>query len=677
MQNNKDSWRRILIFYQILFIILEPIFVRKISKYMSELITSLGLRSLGLKHIYVTGRQDLAKDFFIPSLTQSVKYDRAVGYFSSGWIRINAQGLAELAVNGGQARWVTSPILSEEDILVLEKIVQPERDQIIIRSLLSSVENLTMALEKDTLNTMAWMVADNLLQFRFAIPVGHLDGDFHDKFGIFQDNTGQRVTFSGSYNDTVKGFHNYESIRVFFSWESATSETVDDDEQRFTRIWLGREPNLRIFNLPQAVRNQILELRSNKRPYDTSTASKHFTSISLKEIFPREYQLQAVEKWEGNGRCGILDMATGTGKTTAALSAITKSSDAGYIVIATPTKALVSQWLDELQKLDGLRTPFIEVSSENRKWREQALPRLRLLGLDERDKRPFVFVGTYQSLAGEDFRNLITNVNPINTPGLLIADEVHHMGATYSQNLMNTPFSWRLGLTATLDRAHDEIGTQAILDYFRGIVFQLGLADAVGTILCRYQYNILFAELTEDEFTEYQQLTAQIARLEDKAKTGDSYAVKSRQYALIARSRITKLAQNKLELLQELILKMPPHRCLIYCADLEQVTEVQEILGRLRVPNLPYTSEQNSEQRSIALHQLERNDIAAVVAIDCLDEGVDVPQVHQAILVASSTSERQFIQRRGRILRKATGKKFAFLTDILGCNPVCCVKDFE
>jgi len=175
-----------------------------------------GLRSIGLKTIYTTGREDLSRSFFIPLLTHSKTYDRGVGYFTSGWIRKNAAGLAHFAMNGGRARWVTSPILSPNDLIALSNVNSLSDSPEVLENLFATVDELRDALEADTLNTMAWMVADGLMEFRFAIPTAELDGDFHDKFGIFGDDAGQRVSFLGSYNDTMKG-HRTTSQSMFSS----------------------------------------------------------------------------------------------------------------------------------------------------------------------------------------------------------------------------------------------------------------------------------------------------------------------------------------------------------------------------------------------------------------------------------------------------------------------------
>ncbi len=633
-----------------------------------------GFRKLGLRYHYDTARYDLAHEFFVPLLSRAVSYDRGVGYFSSGWLRVNAQGLAELAMRGGRARWVTSPLLSREDIETFSRIVELEQAPRCLDSLLQTVDELKTALEDDTRNAMAWMVADGLLEFRFALPVGELVGDFHDKFGVFRDEFGQRVSFLGSYNDTVQGLCNYESIRVFFSWTANTVEAVEEDEQRFARIWLGRERNLRVFQLPEAVREGILELRTDDRPYPKPQQRPGVKStINLPGIFPRSYQEKAIEAWEKNGRRGILDMATGTGKTIVALTAITRCADAGFIVIGAPTSALVAQWLGEIGRLEGIHPP-VEISSNNPRWPEEFLPRLKLAMAENRE-RPFVFVGTYRSLSGDRFHHILTRVPPVDKLSLIVADEVHNLGAPTCQRLLCSHFGYRLGLTATLERAYDEPGTRVVEDYFEGVVYRLGIEDAVGPILCHYRYDVHFVELGEDEFTEYQRLSIQIARLMGKSIRSDARRQMASERSdklttlLNRRARIVKLTQAKLDLLTGLVTQAAVNKCLVYCADIEQLCAVQRILAGAGVSHLPYTSEESSFARQTALDQLRRNDIQAVVAVKCLDEGIDVPQVHQAILLASSSSEREFVQRRGRILRKAKGKRYAHLIDVFTVPP--------
>ena len=631
-----------------------------------------GFRTLGFRAIYVSGQHDLSRDFFIPMLSHAIAYDRGVGYFSSGWLKVNAQGLARLAERGGKARWVTSPILSSKDMDAFNRISEQEQGEILADDLLRTVSDLENALERDTRNTMAWMVADGLLEFKFAIPTGKLDGDFHDKFGIFRDPFGQRVSFLGSYNDTVKGLRNYESIRVFFSWMPGLDDSVVEDEARFARIWSGKEPSLIVHSLPEAVREGILRLRDDDRPYPKPLdIAEDPISVSLPGVVPREYQNEAIEKWVQNNYRGILDMATGTGKTMTAILAITACPSPGFIVIGAPTSALVKQWLNELQKIIGIRTP-IEISGDNPGWSESLIPRLRVASSGNASDAPFVFVGTYASFSGDRFLTIMENLPIADATGWLIADEVHNTGSSKHRKLLLPHFSYRLGLTATLERPHDEEGTEYVETYFDKVIYKLGIEQVVGSVLCEYRYDVFFAELTEEEYEEYQQLSKKIAVLMggSQTKAERSGQLNSLDFLLNKRANIVKQANEKFIALEEIFDTNETKKSLIYCADLEQLAVVRDILSCRNILNLQFTGREDSYQRQVALGQLGRGDIQAIVAIKCLDEGIDVPQVNQAILLASSTSEREFVQRRGRILRRAPGKQFAHLFDIFTVPPM-------
>jgi hypothetical protein len=215
-----------------------------------------------------TSTSDLIADFFIPALTQSIRYDRGVGYFSSGWLRIAAKGMVQFAANGGHARWVTSPILDAADWEALQTGDAARMDHELRAILDRQVSDLASTLERDTLAALAWMVADNILDFKIALPRNKLErGDFHDKFGVFTDLGGNQVSFNGSYNDSIQGTRNYESIKVFISWEAPYASLVHADSERFECLWNNFDPNVRVFDLPEAARAHILRLRTTERPY--------------------------------------------------------------------------------------------------------------------------------------------------------------------------------------------------------------------------------------------------------------------------------------------------------------------------------------------------------------------------------------------------------------------------
>ena len=299
----------------------------------------MSLPTLDVPAFLDTSSADLVDDFFVPALVRSVTYDRGVGFFTSGWIRQAGAGLTAFAENGGKARWVTSPILDENDWDALRTGDEARIDQALRRALEYSVADLARCLEEDTLSALAWMVADGLLDFRLALPRQKLSGgEFHDKFGIFTDEDGNQVSFNGSYNDSLQGSLNYESIKIFKSWDDAFRPLVEQDVIRFERLWRDEDPNVKCYLLPEAARDQIVRLRPANRPYrrpevaDDPTLEDDKKAYIVPGTIPawlklRDYQDLAINAWvtEGippsdpDGRRGILAMATGSGKTLTAL----------------------------------------------------------------------------------------------------------------------------------------------------------------------------------------------------------------------------------------------------------------------------------------------------------------------------------------------------------------------
>ncbi len=195
-----------------------------------------------------------------------MRYDRGVGFFSSGWLRVVARGLLPFAANGGRARIITSPILNEADWEALEKGTKARVDPVLRSVLACNLAELEVTLAENTLSALAWMVADEVLTFKLALPQNKLaGGDFHDKFGVFTDAEGNQVSFNGSPNESIRGTTNYESIKIFKSWEPAFAPLVAADAIRFERLWGNEDPNVRVYELPEAARAQILSLRKRKR----------------------------------------------------------------------------------------------------------------------------------------------------------------------------------------------------------------------------------------------------------------------------------------------------------------------------------------------------------------------------------------------------------------------------
>ena len=321
---------------------------------------------LNLPKTLDTSTADIIKDFFVPVLTHATHYDRGVGFFSAGWLRMTAKGMAAFAQNNGRARWVTSPILSEEDWQSLQLGEMARHSYLLLKALERNLNELESSLEEETLTTLAWLVADGILDFKLALPRNKLkQGEFHDKFGIFTDADGNQISFNGSYNDSIQGTRNYESIKVFCSWQPAFADLVRVDAERFENLWNNQDSNVQVFDLPEAANARILRLRKHERPYPEpdweklkllreSHASYLIHSPKSPRIPPhiklRDYQTQAVDAWFSAGGQGLFEMATGTGKTITALAASIRLYESGerlVVIIAVPYQHLVDQWYEE------------------------------------------------------------------------------------------------------------------------------------------------------------------------------------------------------------------------------------------------------------------------------------------------------------------------------------------
>jgi DNA phosphorothioation system restriction enzyme len=633
------------------------------------------LRELNFSSYFDTSSADLIGDFFIPALANSICYDRGVGYFCSGWLRLAAQGMVNFAANGGRARWVTSPILSELDWEALSAGDAARSDPILLKALQCDIVTLSATLDKNTLSALAWMVADEILDFKIALPYHKLEqGDFHDKFGIFTDIQGNQVSFNGSYNDSIQGNRNYESIKVFSSWISSFAPLVKADIERFEKLWNNGDPNVRVYNLPDAVREQILRLRTEPRSYSepewvklhkTREIGKGYrppcpvlpNSISL-----RDYQQQAIEAWFTHDCRGLLEMATGTGKTITALAASVRLYEQEHqlaVIIAAPYQHLVDQWHTEA-KAFGYQ-PVLAYQSKSR-WLDDL--NHQILEFNSGYRRFISVITTHATFITPEFQESITRLRG---SVLLIADEVHHLGAERSRQNYPENIPYRLALSATPDRWFDDFGTVALRSYFGETVFSLPLEKAIGISLTPYYYYPHLVSLTDNEFERYHELSVKIARLINQDDDESQQALKM---LLIRRAELLNKAENKLDVLSKLVDQQEEIiQTLFYCAP-GQIDDVLRLLGwnkGLLVHQ--FTAEEDAIERQQLLNDFANQNLQALVAMKCLDEGVDVPSTRTAYFLASSSNPREFIQRRGRILRRSPGKDYSIIHDLIAVPP--------
>ncbi len=368
-------------------------------------------------------------------------------------------------------------------------------------------------------------------------------------------------------------------------------------------------------------------------------------------------------------------MATGTGKTVTALQAASKVADfveqRFLLVIAVPYQHLVDQWAADLKDF-GVQ-PVLAYQSR-RNWQ----PRLEreLLELNNAVRDIAVVVTTHRTLSGAATQQTLKRSVG---QSMLIADEVHHMGATDAQKGLLDEFRFRLGLSATPERWYDEDGTRVLNSYFGGTVFDYGLKNAIdGGALYEYYYIPHIVELEADEMEEYMRLTRKIGRLMGKAGGADAVLEDNPalQTALFKRARLIGTARQKLDLLVDLFAKVDnPEHTLVYCSDgslgvdedgerhVDETTKMLRDVCDLTVDR--FTARENQAKREALLTDFERGEIDVLTSIRCLDEGVDIPATRTAYILASTSNPRQYVQRRGRILRQDEGKQFAVIHDFI------------
>lgn len=610
--------------------------------------------SLNVPRVIDTSDTDFADEFYNPLLSRSVEYKRGVGYFTTNWLRSASRGIAELAENGGTAKWIMSPILEQEDWEALKTGQEAKHDEVLQRELAETVDDLQYDLEYQTRNAIAWMIADGLLEVRFAIPKGDLQGDFHDKFGIFRDSAGNRLAFHGSKNDSAHSFENYEAYTVDCDWLSERdAEGVELQEKRFDEIWSGAKENVEVIPLPEGIKKDIADLRDrDARPY--TNPEEPDNGISL-----RPYQRQAVDNWFENQKRGLLRMATGTGKTFTALGAMDEfletRSEPTLVVIAVPYTHLADQWREEIAKF-GYNNPKFLYGSANTEWKgdlSRILSDLTLgMGSDQ------LIITTHTTLASDYFRDQIERSD---CDALLIGDEVHGLGSEHQRKALLDEYEYRIGLSATPERHYDEEGSEYILNYFGGIVFEYGLGEAIPEFLTPYDYYPTIVELTEEELEDYNNLSKRLAT----AAASDDADEELVNRLAMKRASIVKSAENKYISLQSVLSKIgEPDHLLVY-TNSQQIDHVQDILNEVGIRQHKFTYREDNDERQRLLNSFDEGEIDALVAMRCLDEGVDVPSTKQAILMSNTGNPMQFIQRRGRVLRRYPGKEKAIIYDFI------------
>lgn len=654
-----------------------------------------------IKSEYRSLIDNIAKDFYIPLLKEAVLYKRAVGYFSSSALAEISKGITGLVENDGHIQLVASPYLTAKDMEAIQKGYEA-RDQIIEKALLSSLTAPKNYFEEARLNLLANLIANEKLDIKIAFTENDKAlGMYHEKMGLLYDAEGNTVAFAGSMNETGTAMMlNYESIDVFCSW-TKDKDRVEAKENAFTAIWNNCEPNVQIIDFPR-VRKEILD-KYKRTPIDLDVDKKELEiAISFREsetdykykktgaipdnIKLHDYQLEAIDEWERRNFRGIFDMATGTGKTFTGLGAIARLSShtqgALAVIIVCPYQHLVEQWVEDIKKFNIC--PIIGYSNSFQKdWKRKLENAIRDQKLKVRNHEFFCFICTNATFASDYVQSQIAKIKG---NALLVVDEAHNFGAIRLSSMLTETFTYRLALSATLERHNDEEGTEKLKNYFGQKCIEYPLDLAIQEYkLTPYKYYPVLVSLSDKELQLYSYLSQEIGKCIIKGKNGKLKLSEKGEKLALKRARLVAAAEAKIDKLREVILPyVNQSYLLVYCGaasllgdnedftpveddDIRQIDAVTSLLGNdLNMKVSQFTSKEDVEERAILKQEFEKGEnLQALIAIKCLDEGVNIPKIKVAFILASTTNPKEYIQRRGRVLRLAQGKEYAEIYDFI------------
>jgi superfamily II DNA or RNA helicase len=648
----------------------------------------MSLQDIIIKEEYRSFRDDVVNEFYIPVLKESVLYKRAVGFFSSTALIEISKGISGLIRNRGTIKLIVSPVLQAEDVDAITKGYAAK--EIVETAIMREFIEPSTKSDEERLNWLATLISQDKLEIKVAFTTTTATGLYHEKMGIIYDADFNRIAFSGSMNETINAFrNNYETIDTFFSWNEHDINRIARKEEAFDYLWNNQEKNIEVIDFPKVAKEKFKTYQKENinleidQPFN-ECAKKDFGIPKIPNgVRLHDYQEEAITNWKNNNFSGIFDMATGTGKTYTGLAAaleLFNGINRLALIIVCPYQHLVEQWVEDMVKFN--MDPVIGYSASKQKnWKERLSD--EILDYNIKISNFFCFIttnATYSSdFIDEQIRNIKGDV-------LIIVDEAHNFGATNLSKHMLPQIKFRLALSATLDRHNDDVGTRKLYDYFGKKCIEYKLERAIQEKkLTPYYYYPKAVYLTDDELDSYRHLSKKISKCCWYNKSGKLDINEQGKRLLIQRARLVAGAFNKLQLLRELIAKYRnDSHILVYCGatrimdpnkdeseeDLDgerQIVAVSKMLGNeLGMAVTHFTSKESVQDREKIKTEFANVDpYQVLVAIKCLDEGVNIPSIKIAFILASSTNPKEYIQRRGRVLRTASNKPYAIIYDFI------------
>ncbi|MCY4522853.1 MAG: DEAD/DEAH box helicase family protein [Caldilineaceae bacterium] len=660
--------------------------------------------------VYEIPDDDLIGEVLVPAISHADEVWVGSGYFSSCCLAQVAPGLADF-IKSSEAplKLLISPEISSEDWAAIKKGVTTEQDLVdqLATDIFGNDDLSESALAEHTRECFAYLIAARRLELRFVLMES---GIYHKKQWLIRDDE-VWVAVHGSGNATSRGLLvNGEQMTVDRAWADgpAAKQRVEKLIAQWQRQWDNEHPRSLTLSASAGLQfagrgsepSRIPTVGDFWRAWRCDHAAGLEPDLPSSAPLPQRtlleiplglewrtgryaHQGEAVDAFFHAGGRGILAIATGGGKTRAALIAIVEAqhqyTGSMLVVVLVPSRPLMQQWADDIRNF-GI-SPTLP-STVHRTKRRKQLQEIEV-ALRSGTARTEIMVVTNSLFAQDsDIRGLLDHLSSA-VRVFLIGDEMHNLGAPLVFDALPTRANLRLGLSATPIRQYDPDGTDKLFKYFGPPVYEFGLADAIRTgCLTPYEYHLHEAPMSDWELDKWTELTEELRKAgftvdEDGRSVVPSAKAK---HLLIERRAVLEQVSSKIGLLSELLLGMGPssiRRCLIYTSakrpvldQARQIEQVNQILAELEIISHQFTSAETTYRDARNwLEAFERGDYQVLTAMKVLDEGIDIPQTDTAFLLASSAVQREWVQRRGRILRRAPDKILARLHDFIVVPP--------
>ena len=621
----------------------------------------MSFRDVDMKLSYISfGEDGIAKSFLVPALKHTKLYQRSVGFFSSGVFGPIIDGIVALSRNGGKIELIASPRLNEEDINAIN-IGYKKREEIISLAFTRDFIEEMEELDDIKLQLLAALIANGTLDIKIAVT--ETIGIYHDKLGIMEDFDGNVVVFYGSANSSQSGYqHNYEKIRVIKSWVVSNGDSIADERNEFNSLWNNTNPHVKVYDYTESAKANVLKIIEYRQTAGYSEAGQ--TPIKL-----RYYQEEAIAAWINNNYHGFYVMATGTGKTWTAIFSAKRlvEKNSAMIIICAPYKHLVRQWADDVERAFP-QAKLIMVSSENPKWEQQISQ--EIIRKQYNPDNQIIIISTIASFRMPRF---IEAIEKATEEKLLIVDEAHRF--TDRPDSLKEIFKYMLGLSATpYSGTSAQKGIQ-LMEWFGGQVFNLPIEVALERgFLVPYNYYPIYVHASEDDEKKFKYQTQKILSCFKNNKcVNPELLVKS----LRNRLRVISMSDEKRQQLHDIIAKVAEKdHFVVYCGDGrlfdenagEEIRHIQSVKRALTANGYKasqFTATENMATRMELVDAFNKQEISALAAIRCLDEGINIPSIKSALILSSNDDYREFVQRRGRILRTYGFKEYANIYDVI------------